>query len=162
MSSARGWALAFVACSLTASASDTGPAKLVTPAALGIEVVSVRPTAAGRMIDLRLRAIDPERAAPLLMRGTKLQAFLIHETTGRVLGVPETNVGAMRQTTHDPTRGKMYFMLFHNSGVAMPGDAVTLAIGDYRIPGLILSPVSLTPLAARQMRSTSRDSREEH
>jgi hypothetical protein len=99
----------------------------------GVEVVSLRQTGAGGMLDFRYRVVDPVKAAPLLLR--KTPAYLVDPKTGVVMTVPETNWGRMRQDTLKPEKGRVYFMLFHNAGMAA-GDKVTVIIGKNRFENL--------------------------
>ncbi|MDD5556969.1 MAG: hypothetical protein PHN82_06945 [bacterium] len=98
----------------------------------GVEVESARLTAAGRMVDVRLRVLDPEKAAPLLDRAVKPR--LIEETTGAVLPIPAyPKVGSLRQTTLEPIGGRTYFIIFSNAGgTVRRGGRVTVEIGDFR------------------------------
>ncbi|MBI5576781.1 MAG: hypothetical protein HY896_10525 [Deltaproteobacteria bacterium] len=101
----------------------------------GVEPVSLRRTVAGRMLDFRYRVIDPEKAAPLLLRGTP--AYLVHHATGAKLNVPETRVGRLRQNTLRPETGRTYFILFNAAGYEVsPGDKVTVVIGEHRFENL--------------------------
>lgn len=97
--------------------------------------MSLRRTAAGRMLDFRYRVVDPVKASPLLLRGTP--ARLIHEATGAKLEIPETKVGRMRQSTLKPEKGRVYFMLFNAAGRDVaPGDKVTVIVGEHRFENL--------------------------
>ena len=102
----------------------------------GIEVVWVRRTAHGHMLDFRYRVTDPERAKELLKRGTV--AYLVHEPTGAKLGVPNMpKVGSLRQSTMEPAKGRVYFMIFSANGLAVePGDRVDVVFGEYRFNNL--------------------------
>ncbi|MGB7971539.1 MAG: hypothetical protein WCF31_06170 [Candidatus Deferrimicrobiaceae bacterium] len=99
----------------------------------GVEVVSLRPTGAGGMLDFRYRVVDPVKATPLLLR--KTPAYLIDPGTGVIMTIPETSWGKMRQDTLKPEKGRVYFMLFHNAGLSA-GDKVTVVIGKYRFENL--------------------------
>lgn len=99
----------------------------------GVEVVSLRQTGAGGMLDFRYRVVDPVKAAPLLLRKTR--AYLVEPKTGVTMTIPQTSWGTMRQDTQKPEKGRVYFMLFHNAGVS-PGDKVTVIIGKYRFENL--------------------------
>jgi len=116
----------------TAKGSDV-PALSRVEDQSGVEVVSLRPTGAGGMIDFRYRVVDPVKAAPLLLRKTK--AYLVEPKTGVIMTVPQTSWGTMRQDTQKPEKGRVYFMLFHNAGVS-PGNKVTVIIGKYRFENL--------------------------
>jgi hypothetical protein len=101
----------------------------------GVEVVSLQRTGAGRMLDFRFRVVDPERAAPVLLRSTP--AYLVHHATGAKLEIPETRIGRMRQNTLKPEMGRTYFMLFNAAGRGVsPGDKVTVVIGEHRFENL--------------------------
>ena len=102
----------------------------------GIQVVSIRQSAAGHILDFRFRVIDPDKASLLLRRQEK--AFLIDQATGMKLPVPSIGkVGSLRQTTIKPEAGTTYFILFANgSGLVKPGGRVTLVIGDFRLENL--------------------------
>lgn len=107
---------------------------------LGIEVVALRPTAADRMLELRVRVIDPLKALPLVGRSaTKERIYLVDAKTDRVLPVPETKVGTLRQRSVRPEAGKTYFLMFYNPGIVKPGDEVTLAVGERRLRGLFVA-----------------------
>jgi hypothetical protein len=103
---------------------------------LGIEIIGIRLSAAGYMLDFRYRAVDPERAAILFDRKTK--PYLIHEGTGARFLVPApAKVGPLRQTTNKPEAGRSYFMMFANpSRYVKAGDRVTIVFGDYRMEHL--------------------------
>jgi len=102
----------------------------------GIEAVRVHRTAHGHMLDFRYRVTDPERAKALLKRGTV--AYLVHEPTGAKLGVPNMpKVGNLRQSTMEPEKGRVYFMIFSANGLAVnPGDKVDIVFGKYRFDHL--------------------------
>lgn len=97
----------------------------------GIELVAMRSTAAGHMVDFRYRVLDAEKAAPLFKRQTK--PYLIHQASGKVLGVPNTaKIGSLRNS-NTPQNGRIYWMFFGNHHrLVHKGDKVTVAIGDFR------------------------------
>ncbi len=102
----------------------------------GIEVVWIHRTAHGHMLDFRYRVTDPERAKELLTRGTV--AYLVHEPSGAKLGVPNMpKVGSLRQSTMEPEKGRVYFMIFSANGLAVKhGDRVDVVFGKYRFDNL--------------------------
>lgn len=103
----------------------------------GVTVLSIRLTAAGKMLDYRFRVVDPDKAMVLMKRGDN--AYLIDEATGKKLPVPRTKVGPMRQTGSKPKQGSVYPILFMNLGqVVKPGSKVTVVLGDFRVENLIV------------------------
>jgi hypothetical protein len=106
--------------------------------ALGIEIQSLRLSAEGYMLDFRYEALDPVKAEILFSR--KIEPYLLHEATGKVVSVPNTaKVGPLRQTTNKPEAGRSYFMMFANPGIFIhSGDTVTLIFGDHRIEHLTI------------------------
>jgi hypothetical protein len=90
------------------------------------------------MLDFRYKALDPVKAEILFSR--KIEPYLLHEATGKVVSVPNTaKVGPLRQTTNKPEAGRSYFMMFANPGRFIhSGDTVTLIFGDHRIEHLTI------------------------
>jgi len=126
---------------LWAMAAGDGPSRASAVSGsekkFGIRVVSLRPTAGGRMLDLRFRVDDSEKAKAVLNKNRK--AYLLDGNTGKTLMVPVTKAGAMRQTTLNPEKGRVYFMLFANpGGLVKEGGSVSLVIGDFRKDDLIV------------------------
>ena len=91
----------------------------------------MRSTAAGHMVDFRYRVLDAEKAAPLFKRQTK--PYLIHQSTGKALGVPNTAKIGSRRNSNTPQNGRTYWMFFGNHHrLVQKGDKVTVAIGEFR------------------------------
>jgi hypothetical protein len=104
---------------------------------LGIEIVGLRRSSAGYMLDFRYRVLDPVKAAPLLDR--KLSPYLLDEATGARLGVPDApKVGQLRPTSRNKViPGRNYFILFANPGrYLQTGSKVSLVAGNTRISHL--------------------------
>jgi hypothetical protein len=101
----------------------------------GIELVAMRSTAAGHMVDFRYKVLDAEKAAPLFKRQTK--PYLIHQESGKVLAVPNTaKIGSLRNS-NTPQEGRTYWMFFGNHHrLVQKGDKVTVAIGEFRAPDI--------------------------
>jgi hypothetical protein len=100
----------------------------------GIQIMGIRQTAAGHMIDFRYRVLDPKKAGPLFERRTK--PYLIDQASGKVLAVPRTaKVGPLR-TSEKPQEGRIYWMFFGNPGVVKPGNKVTVVIGEFKVENL--------------------------
>lgn len=121
---------------VTASWAEDKKAPATADSMLGINITSLRMTAAGHMLDLRYKVTDEKMAAAFLNAGTR--PFLVHDGTGTVLGVPALEkVGRLQQTRNPPTEGITYFMFFENLlNAVKKGDTLTLVIGDTYIEGL--------------------------
>jgi len=103
----------------------------------GVEVLWVRLTSAGYMLEFRYKVLDAEKAKPLFVRQSK--PVLIHEKTGSKMMVPSpSKVGALRNS-NTPKAGKDYWMFFANpGGYIKQGDLVSIQIGDYLQQHLIV------------------------
>lgn len=123
-----------------ASAAAAGDRdRVVAEEKLGIEVVAVRLSEAGSVLDLRYRVVDPAKAHACL--STHARPYLLDVASGAKLGVPDmAYVGALRQTAVEPLAGKVYFMIFWNPGQAVKaGQKVNLVVGDQTVAGLVVS-----------------------
>ena len=103
----------------------------------GIDVVDVRRVSSGDMLAFRYVVLDPDKAAAL--NDKRNTAYLIDEKSGTKLMVPQMEkVGALR-TTVTPVQGKMYWMVFANTGkVVSAGSRVSVVIGDLKIKDLVV------------------------
>lgn len=96
----------------------------------GVQIVGIRRTAAGHMLDFRYRVVDSKKAAPLFVRQTK--PYLIDQASGKSLVVPNlAKVGPLR-SSNQPQEGRTYWMFFGNPGLVKVGSKVTVVIGDFR------------------------------
>jgi hypothetical protein len=95
----------------------------------GVEVVALRLTGAGYMLDFRYKVVDEAKAAELFERANK--PALIHNATGATLEVPRPAKTGPLRPTNPPEEGRTYFILFSNPGVVRSGDEVTIKIGDF-------------------------------
>ena len=121
-----------------AAAVASGDRDRVAEENLGIEVVAVRLSEAGNVLDLRYRVVDPAKAHACLSQHAR--PYLQDAATGAKLSVPDMPVGALRQTAAQPLAGKVYFMIFWNPQRAVKaGQKVNLVVGDQIIPGLVVS-----------------------
>jgi len=107
----------------------------------GVEPLGVRLSAAGYMLDFRLRVLDPEKAAPLLVRKTK--SHLVVEKSGAVFQVASSpKIGALRSTVRTEEmvkQDRIYGTLFANPGrYVKAGDRVTVVMGDMRAEHLVV------------------------
>lgn len=99
----------------------------------GIEIVRLKLTAAGHIVDLRYRVIDPVKSFPFF--DTKVKPVLIDEQSGRGLSVYiAPRIGGMRQKTRKPEPGRIYFILFSNpGGLIKENSKVTFKIEDIKV-----------------------------
>ncbi len=104
----------------------------------GIEIVGIKLSAAGYVLDFRYRVLDPEKARPILER--KAIRYLVDQDTGAKMLVPSSpKTGPMRQTTLKPEVGRVYFIVFSNPrGLVKAGEKVTVVIGDFRAQDLVV------------------------
>jgi hypothetical protein len=102
----------------------------------GVEVLGVRQSTAGRMLEFRYKVIDEAKANPLFVRKTK--PVLLHAESGAQLNVASfAKIGPLR-TTDPPKQGRIYWMFFENPGALVkPGDKVSVVIGDFRADMLV-------------------------
>lgn len=103
----------------------------------GIEVMHVRPAAAGYMLEFRYRVLDPEKAAALFARQTK--PVLVHVDTGARMIVPTpAKTGALRNSNL-PKAGHTYWMFFANPAkLVQSGETVNIEIGEFLAEGLVV------------------------
>lgn len=103
----------------------------------GVEVIGIRQTAAGHMLEFRYRVIDPAMAKPLFVRRTK--PVLVDEASGAEFVVPTPpKTGALRNSD-PPLAGHTYWMFFTNPGrFVKPGNRVSVVIGDFRAEGIVV------------------------
>ncbi len=104
----------------------------------GIQVVGVRPTAEGRMLNFRYKIIDPEKASSLI--SPKMKPHIIDQKTGRKLAVPSLpKVGALKQRGKKAYQNRIYFILFANPGKSIQsGDKVSVVIGDFKAEDIVV------------------------
>ncbi len=105
----------------------------------GIQLVDLRLSAAGYMLDFRYRVLDADKANSLLLRKNKPKLTI--QSTGRELAVPvPPKLGPMRQTTRKVKADTNYFIFFGNPARQVKsGDKVNIRIGDLEITGLKVS-----------------------
>ena len=117
---------------------DPGPDSKALADKWGVEVIGMRLTSAGYMLDFRFRVLDAKKADPLFVRQTK--PYLVDQKTGKVLAVPNTaKIGPLRNS-NTPQEGRIYWMFFGNHhGLVQKGDKVTVAIGDFRATDLVVN-----------------------
>jgi hypothetical protein len=104
----------------------------------GIQVVGVRPTAEGRMLNFRYKIIDAEKAASLI--SPKQKPYIIDQKTGYSFTVPSLpKVGALKQRGKKAYQDRIYFILFANPGNSVQsGDKVSVVIGDFKAEDIVV------------------------
>lgn len=104
----------------------------------GVQVTSMRMTMADSAVDLRIKVLDPVKAASLADGKTK--AYLVNEVSGKRIMMPTPpKEGAFPPTSNKLIAGKTYFALLGDPGKSLQrGSKVTLVIGDSRTTNLIL------------------------
>ena len=104
----------------------------------GVEIVAVRRSAADAIIDIRYTVVDSDKAEFMMDR--TLDAYLLDQSTGKVVEVPNTSrIGPLRQTMRfgKPEAGRTYFLLFGNPDQLMrKSSLVTLMVGEMKIRDL--------------------------
>ncbi len=100
---------------------------------LGIEILSLRITAGGYLLDMRYRIRDREKARVFL--DPKAELWLLHASTGARLKVPSPpKIGPLRQIPPESELDKIYFVLFANPGrLVKAGDKVGLEVGGVTV-----------------------------
>jgi biotin carboxyl carrier protein len=103
----------------------------------GVEVLYVRQTAAGYMLEFRYKVLDADKSKALFERQTK--PVLTHDKTGAKFIVPTpAKTGALRNS-NPPLVGNTYWMFFANPGkLVQPGDTVSIEIGKFQVKKLIV------------------------
>lgn len=103
----------------------------------GIEIIGLRLTAVGHMLDFRYRVINSEKAAPLFIRKDK--PYLIHQDTGAKFFVPNPPKTGPLRTSNKPKQNIVYWMFFGNPNkFVKAGDRVTVVIGDFKADNLVV------------------------
>ena len=103
----------------------------------GIEVVALRTSAAGHMLDFRYRVVDLDKA--MLFFREDIKPYVVDQKTGKSLTVPvPAKLGPMRPTGRNPKLGITYWMFFGNPGLIKSGDLITLVVGDYQLENLMV------------------------
>lgn len=103
----------------------------------GVEVLGVRGTSSGWMLEFKYRVLDADKAGILNEKRSK--AFIIDEATDVRLAVPAMeNIGELRQTPRQE-EGRIYYILFGNPNrLVKPGGHVDVVVGRFRADGLVV------------------------
>ncbi|MES9831674.1 MAG: hypothetical protein ABW139_05465 [Candidatus Thiodiazotropha sp. DIVDIV] len=107
----------------------------------GVEMVSLRLTAAGYMIDFRFRVLDVEKANVFF--DNRFKPLLVVERSNAKLPIPmAAKVGAFRTTNRGKNikPDKTYYMVFGNpDSHVKSGEKVTMVIGDFKAANLTVN-----------------------
>ena len=107
----------------------------------GVEVIGIKHTAGGYMLDFRFRVLDVEKSLPLFDH--QIKPYITAVKSGINLPVPVgSKTGAMRPTNRGKNikADKNYYMVFANPDKHLkPGDKVAVVIGDFKIEGLTVN-----------------------
>jgi hypothetical protein len=135
LASMAGWLFFMTAC--VAVVPDQKSVEEEVKENWGIEITSLRMSAAGHMIDFRYRVLDAKKAETLFDRANK--PYLIDQKSEKVLAVPSMGkIGPLR-TSNKPQEGRIYWMFFGNpGGLVKAGNKVTVVIGDFRAEDLVV------------------------
>ena len=103
----------------------------------GIEVMYVRQTAAGYMLEFRYKVVDAKKAQALFERQTK--PLLTHVESGAKMVVPTpAKTGALRNS-NPPKDDHVYWMFFANPGqLVKQGEHVNIEIGEFLVENLVV------------------------
>jgi len=117
------------------SSSSDAPIKLGEK--WGVNIMAVRTTAEGFMLDFRYRVTDPEKSVKLLDR--KVTPILVDQKSGAKIPVVRSRFGPMRQTTTKPTVNRVYTIIFSNPNKSVKkGDKVTVELGEFKAENLVV------------------------
>jgi hypothetical protein len=103
----------------------------------GILPLSIQLTAAGQLVDCRFLVVDPNKAAALMKQGNK--TYLVGQASGIKIPASRTKASPLNQTGTKPIAGKVYPILFVNTGgVIKAGSKITLVIGEFRLENIVV------------------------
>ena len=107
----------------------------------GVELLGMRLTTAGYMLDFRFRVMDADKALPLFDH--RIKPYIVAERSNIKLPVPmAAKVGAFRPTNRGKNikADKTYYMIFGNPDRHVKvGEKVTVAIGDFKVEHLMVN-----------------------
>jgi hypothetical protein len=107
----------------------------------GVELLGMRLTSAGYMLDFRFRVLDVDKALPLFDH--RIKPHIVAERSNIKLPVPmAAKVGAFRPTNRGKNikSDKNYYMIFGNPDQHVKaGEKVTVVIGDFKVEHLMVN-----------------------
>ena len=98
----------------------------------GLQVRLIGVTAAGGMIDFRLKMIDPDKARAFLQEPANLPITMIAEDGSQLLAADE-----MDEEITWEEGGILFILLRNNGGVVQPGAEVIIEFGDSRLEPML-------------------------
>lgn len=103
----------------------------------GIQVTGLHLAVGGRMLDLRYRVLDPNRAA-LWLKQQDETTCLVDPVSGKKVPLPDAlRSGSLHRAASELAGGHTYFMYFPNPGQQFEkGSKVTLVMGNFRAENL--------------------------
>lgn len=117
---------------------DPGPDRKALAEKWGVEVIGMRLTSAGYMLDFRFRVLDADKALPLFEH--RIKPYVVADKSDIKLPVPMApKVGAFRPTNRGKNikADKTYYMVFANpDSYVKSGEKVSVVIGDFRAENL--------------------------
>ena len=117
---------------------DPGPDSKALAEKWGVEVIGMRLTSAGYMLDFRFRVLDADKALPLFEH--RIKPYVVADKSDIKLPVPMApKVGAFRPTNRGKNikADKTYYMVFANpDSYVKSGEKVSVVIGDFRAVNL--------------------------
>lgn len=132
--------LTVISCLLLLVSGCAGPTTAAPDRQIdtGVKVVGLGLAAAGYMLDFRYKVVDSELASP--MYHNQVIPYAIHQKTGARLMVPApAKVGPLRQVGRKIPNGTQLFIMFANPGRRVQkGDLVTIVVGTYIFPDLVV------------------------
>lgn len=131
-------AIGLSACGANNDSETSSPQSALSQSALeaqyGVRVNLLAVTAAGGLVDLRLKIVDAEKARLLLQESSDIPALLVGED-GAVLTAPEDSTGQLLNNLEDDGN---IFLLYPNVGnVLKPGMSVTVQFGERYLEPII-------------------------
>ena len=107
----------------------------------GVQVLGIKVTAAGMMLDFRFRVVDADKAMSLFDH--RIKPYIVAERSKAKLPVPmAAKVGAFRPTNRGRNirAGRNYYMIFGNPDRHVSaGEKVSIYIGDFVVENLTVS-----------------------
>jgi hypothetical protein len=107
----------------------------------GVELLGMRLTAAGMMLDFRFKVLDAQKALPLFDH--RIKPHIVAERSNIKLPVPmAAKVGAFRPTNRGKNikADRIYYMIFGNPDRHVKvGEMVTVVIGDFKVEHLMVN-----------------------